>query len=194
MPTSNINEQKPLIFDASFLQNQSSIPQEFIWPDEEKPCIEPPPLLHVPYIDLNGFFSGDPILVSNTIELVKQACLKHGFFLVINHGIDSQLVKFAHQRMDFFFEKPLFEKLRAKRKVDDHCGYASSFTNRFSSKLPWKETLSFRYCDDVHTSNIVESYFLNVMGEDFRQFGYVNSSYYISHVRLIYKLSTNLMT
>ena len=117
-------EQKSLVFDASFLQNQSDIPYEFIWPDEEKPCPEPPPVLHVPCIDLNGFLSGDPVALSTTTKLVKKACLEHGFFLVVNHGMDLQLLKVAHKCLDFFFDRPLQEKQRVQRKLGDHCGYA----------------------------------------------------------------------
>ncbi|KAL8229758.1 hypothetical protein R6Q57_014658 [Mikania cordata] len=73
--------------------------------------------------------------------------------------------------MDLFFGMPLLEKQRAERKVGEYWGYASSFTNRFSSKLPWKETLSFRYSGEPQCSNLVQDYCLNVMGEDFRHFG-----------------------
>lgn len=166
-----------LVFDASVLRCQSSIPSQFIWPDEEKPCSKPPELL-VPPVDLGGFLSGDTVAVSNATRLANEACRKHGFFLVVNHGVDSQLVSEAHKNMDYFFNLSLSEKQRAQRKVGDHCGYASSFTGRFSTKLPWKETLSFRYCDedddddnDDHTSRVVEKYILNVMGEHFEQFG-----------------------
>ena len=44
-----------------------------------------------------------------------------------------------------FFKLPFSEKQRALRKTGESYGYASSFTGRFSSKLPWKQTLSFRY-------------------------------------------------
>ncbi|MBA0757983.1 hypothetical protein Gotri_021026, partial [Gossypium trilobum] len=49
----------------------------------------------------------------------------------------------------------LSEKQKAKRKVGESYGYASSFVGRFSSKLPWKETLSFRrlyqeYCEAMN--------------------------------------------
>lgn len=66
---------------------------------------------------------------------------------------------------------PFLEKQRAGKKAGDISGYASSFTNRFSSKLPWKETLSFRYSADQQSAYKVEDYFSNVIGEDFRQFG-----------------------
>ncbi|XP_024961991.1 gibberellin 20 oxidase 1-D-like [Cynara cardunculus var. scolymus] len=172
------SRQNPLIFDASFLQNETSIPQQFVWPEEEKPRHgPPPPQLHVPPIDLKGFLTGEPLAVSNAAQLVDSACRKHGFFQVVNHGIDSNLIYEAHQIMDLFFGMPLLEKQKAQRKVGEYCGYASSFTNRFSSKLPWKETLSFRYSADPQCSNLVQDYFLNVMGQDFSHFGRVCQEY-----------------
>ncbi|KAA8515964.1 hypothetical protein F0562_019143 [Nyssa sinensis] len=164
-------EQKPLVFDASVLRYESNVPAQFIWPEDEKPCAEPPPPLLVPPIDLGAVLSGDPLAISNATRLVNDACQKHGFFLVVNHGVNSQLIKEAHKIIDFFFGMPLSEKQRAQRKPGDESGYASSFTGRFSSKLPWKETLSFRYCSDHQSSNIVENYFVNVMGGEFRPFG-----------------------
>ncbi|KAL3536904.1 hypothetical protein ACH5RR_000270 [Cinchona calisaya] len=177
MSSANYAEQKPFVFDASIFQKQSNIPQEFIWPDDEKPNPESSPVLHVPRIDLKGFLSGDPLVVSTTAELVKQACVEHGFFLLVNHGVDFELLKLAHKNMEFFFEKPLQEKLKADRKYGESFGYASSFTKRFSSKLPWKETLTFRYSADQKDSNIVESYFLNTLGEEFQEFGKVFQKY-----------------
>ncbi|KAF8380369.1 hypothetical protein HHK36_027854 [Tetracentron sinense] len=170
------DEQQSLVFDASVLRYQSNIPIQFIWPDDEKPCPKVHELL-VPLIDLGGFLSGDPIASLKASRLVDEACRKHGFFLVVNHGIDAQLLAEAHQYMELFFDLPLSEKQRAQRKLGDHCGYASSFTGRFSSKLPWKETLSFSYSDHVHSSNIVEEYFLNIMGEGFSEFGRVYQEY-----------------
>lgn len=165
------DEQKPLVFDASVLSQHNYIPKQFIWPDEEKPCANAPEL-QVPLIDLGGFLSGDPVAAKEASRLVGEACRKHGFFLVVNHGVDSRLMADAHRYMDNFFELPLSEKQRAQRRLGEHCGYASSFTGRFSSKLPWKETLSFRYSAEKNLSNIVEEYFLNKMGDKFKEFGY----------------------
>lgn len=163
-------EPKTLVFDVSILQYESNIPSRFIWPDHEKACAELPELLF-PSIDMKGFLSGDPQGVSNASRLVNEACKKHGFFPVINHGVDSRLIAKAHEYMEGFFGMQLWEKQRAQRKIGDHCGYASSFTGRFSSKLPWKETLSFRYCASHPPSKVVEEYVVNVMGADFRDFG-----------------------
>ncbi|KAJ7975624.1 Gibberellin 20-oxidase [Quillaja saponaria] len=170
-------EKEPLVFDASLLRHQPNIPKQFIWPDDEKPCSNAPEL-QVPLVDLGGFLSGDPVAAIEASRLVGEACQKHGFFLVVNHGIDSKLIFDAHKYMDDFFELPLSQKQRAQRKAGEHCGYASSFTGRFSSKLPWKETLSFQFRDDEKkSSKVVQEYLSNTMGKDFDQFGVIYQDY-----------------
>ncbi|MBA0714890.1 hypothetical protein Golax_013833 [Gossypium laxum] len=106
--------------------------------------------------------------------IVDKACKKHGVFMVVNHGVDPGLVDRAHRCVDFF-RMQLCEKQKAQRKIGENSGYSSGFVGRFSSKLPWKETLSFRYCPD--SPNIVEQYFVSVMGQDFRHFGKVYQEY-----------------
>jgi len=163
-------DEAPLVFDASLLRHQLNLPKQFIWPDEEKPCMNVPELV-VPLIDLRGFLSGDPVATMEAARRVGEACQKHGFFLVVNHGIDANLISHAHSFMDDFFEVPLPQKQRAQRKTGEHCGYASSFTGRFSSKLPWKETLSFQYSAEEKSSTIVKDYLCNTLGQEFQQFG-----------------------
>ncbi|KAL9264590.1 Gibberellin 20 oxidase 2-like protein [Drosera capensis] len=184
----NYHDQKPLVFDASFLRHQSTIPQQFVWPDDEKPSMRAREL-RVPLVDLGGFMAGDEDQAVEASRLVGQACLKHGFFLVVNHGVDVGLIKDAHKYMDLFFELPLAEKQRAQRKLGEHCGYASSFTGRFSSKLPWKETLSFRYSAAPTCPKIVQDYFTNRLGQDFHQLGVV----YQEYCEAMSKLSLGIM-
>lgn len=164
-PPNHHQPNTSLIFDATVLKHQFNVPPQFIWPDHEKPNPNPPEL-NVPLIDLGGTTTAASELAS---RLVGEACRKHGFFLVTNHGVDPDLIRKAERCMDLFFEKPLTEKQKALRKMGESCGYASSFTGRFSSKLPWKETLSFQYSD---SSRIVEDYFCNTLGEDFAHLGY----------------------
>ncbi|KAL8233038.1 hypothetical protein R6Q57_002816 [Mikania cordata] len=171
------DQQGSLVFDASVLQRQTDIPQQFIWPDHEKPNTQKSKQLEVPLIDLGGFLSGHSRSTEKASSLVGEACQKHGFFLVLNHGVDANLISNAHRYMDLFFELPLYEKQRAQRKVGESCGYASSFTGRFSSKLPWKETLSFQFSADENSSEIVKDYFKNKMGEEFERLGKVYQEY-----------------
>ncbi|XP_050225593.1 gibberellin 20 oxidase 1 [Mercurialis annua] len=169
-------EKKTVVFDAKFLRHQSNIPQQFVWPDDEKPTVNAPEL-KVPLVDLAGILSGDPVATMEASKLVGEACQEHGFFLVVNHGVDQKLIDDAHRYMDSFFELPLSDKQKAQRKMGEHCGYASSFTGRFSSKLPWKETLSFRYSAQENSEKHVEAYFDKTMGESFSEFGKVYQEY-----------------
>ncbi|KAL8049764.1 hypothetical protein ABFX02_06G040200 [Erythranthe guttata] len=175
--------KKSVVFDANLLQHESNIPPQFIWPDHEKPSPNPKEL-HVPLIDLGGFLSGDPAASLRASDLVGKACRKHGFFLVVNHGVDAGLISDAHRYMDHFFEQPLHQKQKAQRKLGEHCGYASSFTGRFSSKLPWKETLSFEYSPENSSSRIVEDYFNRTLGDDFSHLGKVYEEYSSSMSKL----------
>ncbi|XP_038877324.1 gibberellin 20 oxidase 2-like [Benincasa hispida] len=155
--------------------NTSKIPSQFIWPDHEKPTLDLPDL-HVPLIDLMTSISGDPVALSETCLLLDQVCRKHGFFIVVNHGVDEELIAKAHEFMELFFGMKVEEKQRAERKVGEHCGYANSFIGRFSCKLPWKETLSFKYSADC-SRNVVEDYFVNALGEDWRNVGKLYQQY-----------------
>ncbi|XP_015967515.1 gibberellin 20 oxidase 1 [Arachis duranensis] len=190
-PHQNNNKESkttPLVFDASILRHQHQIPSQFIWPDEEKPSLQVSKLV-IPLIDLGGFLSGDPAATMEAVRLVGEACKKHGFFLVVNHGINADLISNAHSYMDDFFELPLSEKQRAQRKTGEHCGYASSFTGRFSSKLPWKETLSFQFSAEKNSPKIVKEYLSNTMGKEFEQFG----SIYQDYCEAMSKLSLGIM-
>ncbi|KAL4317489.1 hypothetical protein AHAS_Ahas15G0390200 [Arachis hypogaea] len=182
------SETTPLVFDASILRHQHQIPSQFIWPDEEKPSLQVSKLV-IPLIDLGGFLSGDPAATMEAVRLVGEACKKHGFFLVVNHGINADLISNAHSYMDDFFELPLSQKQRAQRKTGEHCGYASSFTGRFSSKLPWKETLYFQFSAEKSSPKIVKEYLSNTMGKEFEQFG----SIYQDYCEAMSKLSLGIM-
>ena len=168
----NKTKEDPSIFDANFLNQQSNhIPQQFVWPDHEKPSSDVQPL-QVPLIDLDGFLSGDPFLVSEATRLVSEASKKHGFFLVTNHGVDDTLLSRAHLSMDSFFKAPASEKQKAKRTWGESSGYASSFVGRYSSKLPWKETLSFKFSPEekCHSQNI-KDFVSEKMGDEYEDFG-----------------------
>ncbi|PRQ57738.1 putative ent-kaurene synthase [Rosa chinensis] len=188
MPVPAPAEQTPMVFDSQVIQYQSNIPSQFIWPDHEKPTPDRQDLLS-PAIDLNGFLSGDPAIVANSIRSVDEACKKHGFFLIVNHGVDPELIAKAHEYMDVFFKMKLSEKQRAQRKVGESYGYTSSFTGRFNSKLPWKETLSFRYSAESQSSTVVKDYFVNVLGEDFKEIG----KFYQEYTEVMNKLSHGIL-
>ncbi|XP_051143867.1 gibberellin 20 oxidase 1-D-like [Andrographis paniculata] len=173
MPASD-TDTAPLTFDTSVLQNQTAIPPQFVWPDHERPTPGPREL-DAPVIDIGGFLSGDPAAVRLAVDQVRKACEKHGFFLIVNHGVDNQQIDAAHHCIDRFFGQTLDEKQKAKRKLGESSGYANSFVGRFSSKLPWKETFSFEYIEGSPDS--VEDYVSRTLGQEFDDIGQVYQKY-----------------
>ncbi|KAL1196845.1 Gibberellin 20 oxidase 3 [Cardamine amara subsp. amara] len=174
----NTTKEDPSIFDAKLINQQSNhIPQQFVWPDHEKPSTDVQ-TLQVPLIDLAGFLSGDKFLVSEATRLVSEAATQHGFFLVTNHGVDEKLLSRAHLFMDTFFKAPTCEKKKAQRTWGESSGYASSFVGRFTSKLPWKETLSFKFSPEEKShSQTVKDFVSKKMGDRYEEFGKVYQEY-----------------
>ncbi|KAM6560676.1 hypothetical protein CsatA_029915 [Cannabis sativa] len=113
----NNNNNNTTVFDLSFLRDQNNIPANFIWPEGDLPSSsDAEELLKATVVDLKGFFKGDEAETRVAAEFVQEACSSHGFFHVINHGVDPHLIELAQQHMDSFFKLPVSEKLRALTK------------------------------------------------------------------------------
>ncbi|GFQ02015.1 gibberellin 20 oxidase 1-b [Phtheirospermum japonicum] len=132
-----------------------------MWPHEDLASAAQVHELKDPPVDLSGFFNADEEATKLAAAQIRSACLKYGFFQVVNHGVDARLICSAQQHMDAFFNLPLTQKLSVKRKPGDLCGYSGAHSDRFSSKLPWKETFSLTY--DFATKSI--------LGQDFEEAG-----------------------
>lgn len=162
------DETGGVLFDPSKLQKQSTLPTEFIWPCGD--LVDTQEELNEPLIDLGGFIKGDEEATARAVDLVKTACSKHGFFQVTNHGVDSNLIQAAYQEIDAVFKLPLNRKLSFQRKPGGFSGYSAAHADRFSTKLPWKETFSFGY-QGLNSDPSVVHYFSSALGEDFEHTG-----------------------
>ncbi|XP_028223110.1 gibberellin 20 oxidase 2-like, partial [Glycine soja] len=140
----------------------------FIWPKEY--LVDAQHELQAPVVDLYGFLRGENEATKHAAKLISEACLKHGFFQVINHGVDPHLIRQAHDQMDTFFKLPIHRKLSVHKTPGSMWGYSGAHAHRFSSQLPWKETLSFPYHDNT-LEPVVTNYFKSTIGEDFEQTG-----------------------
>ncbi|KAJ4715368.1 putative Gibberellin 20-oxidase [Melia azedarach] len=169
------NENGMLGFDYSKLQRQANIPTEFIWPNSDLARTAQEEL-NEPLIDLEGFINGDERATAEAVKLIRTACLNHGFFQVINHGVDVNLVNAAAEEIDTIFKLPLERKLSIPRKPGSVAGYSNAHADRFSSKLPWKECLSFPYHEN-DSQPIAVDYFKSVLGQDFEPTGWVYQKY-----------------
>lgn len=157
------------------LQKESPVPMNFIWPKED--LVKAIEELREPVVDLSGFLKGDLVATQDAATLIRESCLKHGFFQVIGHGVDSRLIQLAYDHLDRFFKLPVSMKLRAKRMPGTNWGYSGAHADRFASKLPWKETLSFRFYEPDDSHPVVLDFFKSTLGMDFEETGYVHMIY-----------------
>ncbi|KAK6128384.1 hypothetical protein DH2020_037860 [Rehmannia glutinosa] len=167
-----------LVFDTTLFEKQPNLPTQFMWPHEDLPYGAQDEL-NDPPVDLKGFLNGNQESIDFAAAQIRTACLDHGFFQVINHGVDTNIVQGAHEKMDAFFNLPLTKKLSIKRKPGGLCGYSGAHADRFSSKLPWKETLSFTYkhANEPATGLDVVNYIKYGLGKEFEEAGYVYQKY-----------------
>ncbi|KAK4477786.1 hypothetical protein RD792_017048 [Penstemon davidsonii] len=169
-------EKGVLVFNTSLLDKQSNLPTQFLWPHEDIAYAAQDELKDPP-INLNGFFNGDQEAINIATKQIKIACLNHGFFQVINHGVDASLIRATHEQMDAFFKLPVSEKLAIRRKPGGLCGYSGAHAHRFSSKLPWKETFSFTHEHANGHGIDVVNHIKSVLGKEFEQAGGVYQKY-----------------
>ncbi|KAJ9704113.1 hypothetical protein PVL29_005415 [Vitis rotundifolia] len=159
-----------LVFDPKKMVKQE-LPKQFIWPNED--LVEAKEELNEPLVDMEGFLKGDEVATAHAAELVRQACVTHGFFQVINHGVNPDILHATEVGLDPYFNLPMSRKLSMHKKVDELCGYCGAHSDRFAAKLTWKEMLTFEYHFKGDTDSEVADYFKNVVGEDFEETGWV---------------------
>ncbi|XLU95241.1 hypothetical protein S245_009593 [Arachis hypogaea] len=165
-----------LIFDSIMMRNASQIPKEFLWPSNDL-IITADEELNEPLVDLSVLKSEDHTAIAHAAQLVREACVKHGFFQVTNHGVDQELIDAAYQEVDTIFGLPLERKLAARRQPGAVSGYSGAHADRYSSKLPWKECFSFKYAHIDHSHSQILHYFTSLFGQDLRRSGIVYQKY-----------------
>ncbi|WOL12903.1 Isopenicillin N synthase [Canna indica] len=174
-PASDLNKGKSpsnsdnhvIVFDSR-LWKQPKIPSAFVWPPSERPPVVDE--LHIPVVDLQGLFDGDETSIQRAAEAVRTACVTHGFFQVINHRIDAAISRDTFAVAEEFFNLPLSDKMKVPKQSGSTWGYAVAHAERFSHKLPWKETLTICYDDSKNGEDIVD-YFTFKMGDEFQTMG-----------------------
>ncbi|KAJ4821473.1 Gibberellin 20 oxidase 2 [Rhynchospora pubera] len=157
------------IFMPTMLANRPTIPEQFLWPKSD---IAPATgILDAPVIDLQLALTGDASSVKEQVDALCAACKTHGFFLVVNHGIDPQILNEALERAEEIFVMPLETKLKIMQKKGSMWGYSGAHSERFSAKLPWKECLSFK------SDGSVMEHLGSSLGKEFEPVGLMYEKY-----------------
>ncbi|CAH8339696.1 unnamed protein product [Eruca vesicaria subsp. sativa] len=103
-------------------------------------------LLHlttIPTIDLGGRVFEDETKRNNTIDGVKEAAEKWGFFQVVNHGVSLDLLERMKDGVRGFNEQaPEAKKQFYSRDFNKEFVYTSNFDLYTSSAASWRDTFS----------------------------------------------------
>ncbi|XP_022732371.1 2-oxoglutarate-Fe(II) type oxidoreductase-like isoform X2 [Durio zibethinus] len=86
--------------------------------------------IQLPIIDLS---SEDRVSTANSI---RQACLDLGFFYLVNHGVEEELLKKVFEQSKKFFSLPVEEK--KKFAVKNHRGYTEMYDEKLDNSLKAK--------------------------------------------------------
>lgn len=162
-------QREEVVFDPSEDVKKVDLQKNFVWSKEY--LVEAQGELEAPIIDLKGVFEGDSQAIHQAAQRVKEACSAHGFFMIMNHGVDDLLIKKVYEHVDFFFKKPLDTKMKARKIYGIPWGYSGAHAERFSTNLCWKETFSFPYQHEA-LANSVHDYFISTLGQEFHESGY----------------------
>ncbi|XP_010533099.1 PREDICTED: protein SRG1 [Tarenaya hassleriana] len=130
------------IEDVQELQKSkpNKVPERFIREGNERPAFvisQESASSDIPVIDLSNFSSpGLDDFLSETLRL-SHACEEWGFFQVINHGIEMEVIEEMEKAAKEFFGMPLEEKQKYPMEPGTVQGYGQAFIFSEDQKLDW---------------------------------------------------------
>ncbi|KAL2229778.1 protein SRG1 [Sesamum indicum] len=114
----------------------SQIPERFIRDRTERPTLDYS-CTNIPVVDLSKLFQGSKDEFCNEILNLMTSCKEWGFFQVINHGIDLELLERIEKVAMEFFMMPLEEKQKYPMIPGTVQGYGQAFVFSEDQKLDW---------------------------------------------------------
>nr|KJB72664.1 hypothetical protein B456_011G188800 [Gossypium raimondii] len=113
----------------------ATVPERFIRDMADRPKVVPnlSSSLDIPIIDLSKLMKTD----KDEVMQLKTACEEWGFFQVLNHGIDLNVVEDIENVAKDFFMLPLQEKQKYPMAPGTVQGYGQAFVFSENQKLDW---------------------------------------------------------
>ena len=68
---------------------------------------------------------------SLNLEILSQACLDHGFFYLVHHGVEEELINKVFELSKKFFYLPVEEKI--KLAIKHHRGYTGLYDEKLDT-------------------------------------------------------------
>ncbi|XP_071732755.1 jasmonate-induced oxygenase 2-like [Rutidosis leptorrhynchoides] len=122
------------------------IPNRYIKPLTERPCItRSNDNLNIPVIDLFGLINGDNATQKAIMDEISIACREWGFFQVVNHGINDELVDEVREVWREFFHQPIEVKQEYANTPKTYEGYGSRIGIQKGAILDWSDYYFLNY-------------------------------------------------
>ncbi|XP_052172389.1 jasmonate-induced oxygenase 2-like [Diospyros lotus] len=125
------------------------IPERYVKRPSERPdrCSEEDGKeVNIPVIDLSEVFSdGDPAARERAMAAVDEACREWGFFQVVKHGVNEELMLRTREAWREFFRLPVEEKQAYANLPATYEGYGSRLGVEMGGKLDWSDYFFLHY-------------------------------------------------
>lgn len=121
------------------------IPDRYVKKPSERPAASAASEANIPVIDMEGLYSGDADLRRRTAAMVDEACREWGFFQVVNHGVDTKLMRRCREAWREFFQLPLEEKQKLANSPATYEGYGSRLGVKEGISLDWSDYFFLHY-------------------------------------------------
>ncbi|XP_072987323.1 gibberellin 20 oxidase 1-like [Typha latifolia] len=134
--------------------------KDFVWSKDEWPAIE-----------YDDFAKGDEIPVISfskalraknydaVCEKMVDACEKFGFFVLVDHGVHSEIIENVREKCAKLFDLPMDQKMRGGRTASLPLGYSASNPG-YGHNLPWAEIIQL-----LQSSQQVVSFAQKIYGD-----------------------------
>ncbi|KAL5701139.1 Protein LATERAL BRANCHING OXIDOREDUCTASE 1 [Ranunculus cassubicifolius] len=119
----------------------TTIPERFVRDMAERPS-SATPSMHIPVIDLSKLVDGDIDDFHSELSKLAISCEEWGFFQVINHGVDTEMLRNIEKVAKEFFMLPLEEKQKYPMAPGTVQGYGQAFVFSENQKLDWCNMLA----------------------------------------------------
>lgn len=154
----------------SVLLEGSKLPEIYVQPEPDRPTkahdmqCELNEELELPVVDLSLLISGEKSAREKYLASIVKACETWGFFQVINHGVDPDLIKRCEAEAHGLFELPVTTKENALRVPGASFGYGANF---------WVNLPAMNWAESFHVNKYnVEEYAAKLWPSDYQKFRY----------------------
>ncbi|KEH22931.1 putative codeine 3-O-demethylase [Medicago truncatula] len=131
LPVPNVQEMVKI--------NPSQVPKRYVRNQEEMEKVHYTPHLssEIPVIDLTLLSNGN----MEELRKLEIACREWGFFQIVNHGVDKEILQNMKDAADEFFKLPIEEKEKYAMLSNDVHGYGHAYVVSEEQTLDWTDTL-----------------------------------------------------